>query len=1106
MGLLLLTLTACLIGGGLALAASSPSHPAASWPPAPVGGAALAAHPEAVAPLTHGDLVVNAANSPFLISPATTGSSVYVQGGNITVQAGGSLWVRNTTLDFVQFIGSSGDALQRLGHLYHFYDQGTVVFDHATLTTETQVLNAYPKLLVNASAGGALSLNSSTFAFPGWISVYGAGTLFNATSSAIEPNALVANLSENASVQRDTSYAPSLTVTGGAQAILANSSVLGLYQDNITAAGAPGLQPIDATGGDQSVDSTTAASWNGWTSLTDSENVTRDVLYPSLASGAVVFTYSASVSATSASGNSLVFGASYNLGSISFNSANEAVTVPLPANAIAAINSAGIPAFLEATGALGGSASTVTVNVGVSNQATALTISGVALVFTPYFDYNITVAGGGSVFTAVDSALGLNWNLTPGSTPPVGALPPTPWASNKLLVEQGATANLANVTITAPRTGVFWNQSAIVPDGAAGTSINFYRWSVVPVTASGDVPIPAAQLAAFYAYDSNQANNATATALNDLASHDALLWGYAASAHGSAYGVSDANGLAYLLLASGMLNQSTLPDGVFLGGYHVAVTLAGGGAGATKWGYAAVTPYPNRMDPATPDVASTFTFPTYAPFLSVGSITVSVGGVPVTSAKIGETIEVHAVVTNSGAGPVTTAEVVLGYAEPGGINDTVVAGPATGGPMPSGAGFPVDFNWTVNESVTGDLGTFNATFDLLATWNGGASPNGGTSTQPFSLTIAPSDIAVSFTAPHQTLNFAPESYTVSGTVTFNGTGQAELTLVAIDAAGNVYVLGSTEAGASQSSQGTFLIAFAVEPSMPAGVYAMQVNASYNGRTATANDANAFTIAGAAAAAPSFLDQTFLGLKVLYWILIALGVVVAIIAALFLLRSTARGKLVECGECGQLIPEDATTCPKCGAEFETELVRCSRCGSTIPANSQVCPECAAQLIGKPEEAARDPERQGYNDFVERFRAESKKELGDNYSEGAFWDWWKRQPTYLPFSQWKLQQQQGSRAGMSAPPADAAPSTTTRGAQGVPPKRPPPRGGGGAAPPAAVGRAPVTPARSGGAPAPTAPATAGAPAAAGTAQMKPCSNCGREIPPDYLVCPFCGAVTQ
>ena len=158
---------------------------------------------------------------------------------------------------------------------------------------------------------------------------------------------------------------------------------------------------------------------------------------------------------------------------------------------------------------------------------------------------------------------------------------------------------------------------------------------------------------------------------------------------------------------------------------------------------------------------------------------------------------------------------------------------------------------------------------------------------------------------------------------------------------------------------------------------------------------------------------------------------------------AKGKLVECGECGNLIPEDATVCPKCGAEFETDLVRCSRCGSTIPANSQVCPECAAQLLGKGEQETSDPERQGYADFVERFRAGARKELGDNYNEGAFWDWWKRQATYLPFSQWKFQQTQGSRAGMTAPPADSSGDNMAVAAEQLAPAAPatPPKKGGG-----------------------------------------------------------------
>ncbi|HEY6238707.1 MAG TPA: zinc-ribbon domain-containing protein, partial [Thermoplasmata archaeon] len=86
-----------------------------------------------------------------------------------------------------------------------------------------------------------------------------------------------------------------------------------------------------------------------------------------------------------------------------------------------------------------------------------------------------------------------------------------------------------------------------------------------------------------------------------------------------------------------------------------------------------------------------------------------------------------------------------------------------------------------------------------------------------------------------------------------------------------------------------------------------------------------------------------------------------------------------------------------------------------------------------------------------------------------------------------------------------------------KRPGGGAGGAAATRPAVKTVAATPARaaSPARAAVAAPAAAAAPAPAPTpvpatataaAAMKPCSNCGKEIPPDYLVCPFCGAVTQ
>ena len=210
--------------------------------------------------------------------------------------------------------------------------------------------------------------------------------------------------------------------------------------------------------------------------------------------------------------------------------------------------------------------------------------------------------------------------------------------------------------------------------------------------------------------------------------------------------------------------------------------------------------------------------------------------------------------------------------------------------------------------------------------------------------------------------------------------------------------------------------------------------------------------------------------------------VAIVLFLFAVRRQAAGKLVECGECGNLIPEDATTCPKCGAEFESDLIRCSRCASTIPADSKFCPECAAQLLGTPGEAESDPESRCTPTSLRSTGAEAKRELGDNYSEGAFWDWWKRQPTYTPFSQWSLQQGQGTpRAGMTAPPVGT--ETTEEADAG----RMPPKMGGGAA---------TTPTAPPSSSAPSPPQTTATvpPPAAGGAGLKACPSCGKEIPFD------------
>lgn len=77
---------------------------------------------------------------------------------------------------------------------------------------------------------------------------------------------------------------------------------------------------------------------------------------------------------------------------------------------------------------------------------------------------------------------------------------------------------------------------------------------------------------------------------------------------------------------------------------------------------------------------------------------------------------------------------------------------------------------------------------------------------------------------------------------------------------------------------------------------------------------------------------------LYSIIIIVIVVVAVAGTLGYWAFSSKGRMVECGECGTLVPESATQCPKCGIEFEVEVAKCSVCESWIKSDATACPYC------------------------------------------------------------------------------------------------------------------------------------------------------------------------
>lgn len=153
------------------------------------------------------------------------------------------------------------------------------------------------------------------------------------------------------------------------------------------------------------------------------------------------------------------------------------------------------------------------------------------------------------------------------------------------------------------------------------------------------------------------------------------------------------------------------------------------------------------------------------------------------------------------------------------------------------------------------------------------------------------------------------------------------------------------------------------------------------------------------------------------------IILAVIAAAIILFSAwlykyGLGKMVECGECGALIPESSKRCPKCGVEFEVGTAKCSECGAWIPSNSTTCPECNAKFISdaieEEEDAYLKKMREQYEAYVDTYREEAKKAMGKKYSDSKFQEWFKKQPTYVSFENWLSQEEEKRKfTGVSCP---------------------------------------------------------------------------------------------
>ena len=203
----------------------------------------------------------------------------------------------------------------------------------------------------------------------------------------------------------------------------------------------------------------------------------------------------------------------------------------------------------------------------------------------------------------------------------------------------------------------------------------------------------------------------------------------------------------------------------------------------------------------------------------------------------------------------------------------------------------------------------------------------------------------------------------------------------------------------------------------------------------------------------FLSSPVPILGLAWWLfLVILGAAVAVVVGITVYwKVYGLGKMVECGECGAFIPEDATTCPKCGVEFERDMAKCSNCQARIPIDVKQCPECGVEFATGEVEMVdyKEKMRLQYDDVVSKLRQEASRQLGRSLSDREFQDWWRKQPTFVTFEDWLRAEEEMRKMGAKPCPTCGTLNSVTAtvchkcGSLMREVQRPPAGGGGGSA---------------------------------------------------------------
>ena len=560
---------------------------------------------------------------------------------------------------------------------------------------------------------------------------------------------------------------------------------------------------------------------------------------------------------------------------------------------------------------------------------------------------------------------------------------------NELQVDGTSNAYLYDVTIDRTQDPVLMSawQPAYRP--APGGNVFLLRWLRATIVDSTGFPVSGATIWSTLSPSGTTAQYPD-NGLSATPSARTLAYLGKAASGANAWNHTDSNGIAVIPLYTDHITDATLPNAESFGNYQLATTFAA----TTGPGGVDFDPYP-AINANNNTKLVTVSLPIQVrtgPDLTVqpGSATMNV--------LQNQPFTAYALISNQGQ---TTASGVSIAAYLDGNRATEFA-------RVNGLTVVTSLNQTLNVAGISAVGahTLMLVVDPDNTINEGGTAQESNNFANITLNVQPppAGFTALLTPSAGQSVVSGSALSVTGYVRDSGSQGIGGVVLNIELRSGATVLATNST--MSDSNGLFVGTITVPQSTQDGSYTIVATPA---TTLIQPDSRAISVQRSS----SFLFQQVPILGIQWWlflVILAAAAAVAIGVSLYW-KVYGLGKMVECGECGAFIPEDATTCPKCGVEFERDMAKCSNCQAWIPVDVKQCPECGVEFATGQLEMAdyKEKMRLQYDEVIARFKQEASRQLGRSLSETEFQEWWRKQPTFLTFEDWLREEEEMRKMG-------------------------------------------------------------------------------------------------